>query len=540
MAAPVVINNQTFIPIEGVKYLHNYSKVVAAIRSKSLDEREAYRSLVVNDLFFLLFFVLEASPVNHPFLVDCCREVQRGPSTNTLDVWARDHWKSTIITIGETIQDVLRNPMERVAIISYTKALAQVFLQTIKQIFETNDFLRYLFPDVIWDKVSDSPKWTTEILLLKRPKVMKENSIEAHGLLDGMPTGRHYSKRVYDDIMTDDMAKSPEVVANAKHKYDMSESTGMDGGRKRVIGTYYAHNDVIVYIENQKREDGTLMYHTRKKPATSDGSRNPDKLVLLSRERWEEVSRNPKTCATQYQLNPSPTEDIVLHYSKIKRISLKELPSQLYRFMAVDPAGESKSESRRDPWAAVVLGVEPFMSEAGPSRLFILDMFSLALPVDEAVGEVANMYIRNGWIQKLGVEKVGMSTMEMHVAAMLRKKGREVTLENKRLQTLTSGGQSKAERIEGMVMYPLNSGLLYMVDTVSPVAAQVLEAEMNRYGAAGAHDDLLDALAYAVMMAKNCKFSDLKPHVVQEEGFWARMNRRRHQSQSVRNWQSAG
>src|SRR4030042_1878327 len=64
--------------------------------------------LVCNDLFFLLYYVMGRVDVNagsKPFVVRACNEVQRGPRTNTVDLWARGHYKSTIITQAEPIQD---------------------------------------------------------------------------------------------------------------------------------------------------------------------------------------------------------------------------------------------------------------------------------------------------------------------------------------------------------------------------------------------------------------------------------------------------
>src|SRR5262245_47176035 len=58
------------------------------------------------DLFFLLRYVCGRADMDHPWIFERCREVEKSPNGH-LDLWARDHYKSTVITFGKTIQDVL-------------------------------------------------------------------------------------------------------------------------------------------------------------------------------------------------------------------------------------------------------------------------------------------------------------------------------------------------------------------------------------------------------------------------------------------------
>ena len=58
------------------------------------------------DLFFLLTNLLHRKDINRDWLFDRCMDVQRRPN-GMLDLWAREHYKSTIITFGKSIQDVL-------------------------------------------------------------------------------------------------------------------------------------------------------------------------------------------------------------------------------------------------------------------------------------------------------------------------------------------------------------------------------------------------------------------------------------------------
>jgi hypothetical protein len=140
------------------------------------------------DLFFIVQFVLKIPIANHPFVVRMCREVEDGPQDYTLDVWAREHFKSSIITIAETIQYVLGHPNDAVGIFSYVRPVAKKFLFSIKELFQHERSCTLL------------PGRCMGIARRLRCRARRGFDIEAGqkgpmrrsawGLTEGMPTGR--------------------------------------------------------------------------------------------------------------------------------------------------------------------------------------------------------------------------------------------------------------------------------------------------------------------------------------------------------------
>ena len=110
-----------------------YEELLEAARQHGQDALTAVlRKLCREDLFFLLTRVCGRKDVDCDWLFDRCQEVQDAPD-GYLDLWARDHRKSTIITFGKTIQDVLIAPEITVGIFSHTKPIARSFLRQIKR-----------------------------------------------------------------------------------------------------------------------------------------------------------------------------------------------------------------------------------------------------------------------------------------------------------------------------------------------------------------------------------------------------------------------
>jgi hypothetical protein len=96
-------------------------------------------------LWVLLRYGLGRQDAHNQWVFDRCCEVQASPDGH-LDLWAREHYKSTVITFAKTIQDILADQETTVGIFSHTRPIAKAFLRQIKQEFERNERLKRWFP----------------------------------------------------------------------------------------------------------------------------------------------------------------------------------------------------------------------------------------------------------------------------------------------------------------------------------------------------------------------------------------------------------
>jgi hypothetical protein len=491
-------------------YTKDYDAIFAAVAKRELDEKGVLRSLFANDLWFLIRYGFGIEKADHPFVVKMCRMVEEGSRTDTLDIWARFHWKSTIITQAETLQFEIKNPEKCTGIFCYARPAAKKPLRSLKVFLEESELLRWCFPEVLWERPdTQAPKWSEdEGLVFKRSgSSRRESSIEAHGLIEGMPTGSHFERNVLDDLETEDIRESPDMLAKVFSKAQMALvnlATGADTDQTRIIGTYYSHFGPNIKLRDLKYDDGRPIYELRLVSATEDGTRD-GKPVWFDPISWEKAKKSAHFNSQQL-CNPTPESDIKLDKRFLRPINRRLIPSNIFRFLVIDQAGGDETDKQsKDMWNYCVLGIKPEMDEIGQSNVYILDVEADQMSHAEGIDGIVRMYLRNGVIMQLGVEKVGMSTTEIHITNALRAHGRNLSLNARNLVLLKPAGRSKVKRVESALQWPLNNGKLFYADDIPSKYIDAIMEEMDKFPLY--HVDILDGIAYGYDMFKEFKFT---------------------------------
>lgn len=411
---------------------------------------------------------------------------------------------STCITIGLTVKRILNNPECTTAIFSYKKPAAEKFLDSIRKILEL-PIMQWAFPDICYENPSAPPptgsySWSLQggIRVKRENNTKREHTVEAFGLVEGMPTGGHFDHRIYDDVETDDMASNPEQLRICYEKLMMSRNLGREGGTEQVIGTYYSHCGVLVKLGEKKDYRGELQYRLRIFPGTHDGTIT-GRPVFFSQEYLDSKKTDPGF-NTQILCNPTPGHSMRLRYAHFKEIPRSELPTDRVKFVIIDPAGDKEvmRGSDGDPWAMITVSIQPDKDELGLSNVYIEDGIADTFTLDTAVSAGCTLYRRAGKVSLLGIEQVGQSTHYKHfkdalqqdhgVYLELKQKGRH----GGNLLLLTPNSRNKNHKIESALSWPLTNGKLHIVDDLA--IKPTLREECDKFPFF--HVNVLDALSY--------------------------------------------
>lgn len=390
-----------------------------------------------NDRFFLLTCILGRKDALNPWLFARCREVEENPD-GRLDLWARYHYKSSIGTFAGVIQEVLCDPEIKVAILSCTKDVAKPFLIQIQEEFENNEFLKDTFSDVLWkDPRREASRWSRDTgIVVKRAGNPKEATIEAHGLIDGQPTSRHYDLLVYDDIVTQDLVGTPEVIQKVTARWELSDNLGSHKKtRKWHWGTRYSFGDTYGLI----LERGILK--SRIYPATVDGTLKSDP-VFLTKERWNEVKNTQRsTVNAQMLLNPIAGNEATFRSEWFKTYLVR--PAILNVYIMCDPS--KGTGERSDRTAIAVIGVDvganKYLLDGVRHRMKLKDRYDFIKRLEAKWSAAPGVQLC-----RVGYERYGMQT-DLEVIEEWQQRD-EAYFGIDELNTPRQGKHAKNDRIE--------------------------------------------------------------------------------------------
>lgn len=179
------------------------------------DMREDLAERGKRDLFFLCKGVLgmrDLTPVCHMPLASF---IDENPAQMKICLMPRDHFKTSVVTIGGTIQRVLRNPNERCLIANESATNAQRMLRAIRQHAESNKVFRALYSDLI---PKSTTAWNNEELIFNREWLGPEPTIDTVGMT-GAFTSRHYTYITADDLISEEAIKSEKVMQDTIDRF---------------------------------------------------------------------------------------------------------------------------------------------------------------------------------------------------------------------------------------------------------------------------------------------------------------------------------
>jgi len=136
------------------------------------------------------------------FHKEMCEFVEKDKHKKKLILVPRSHLKSTLVTVGYSIQKIVYDPSIRILIANATAGMSYAFLSEIKKHLQFNEDLIK-----IYGALAENPiKWSEKMITLEQAKTShgkKEATVTAYGM-GGNLVSQHYDLIIMDDPINRD------------------------------------------------------------------------------------------------------------------------------------------------------------------------------------------------------------------------------------------------------------------------------------------------------------------------------------------------
>lgn len=400
--------------------------------------RKGMRLRALTETYYLCTQVLgyeQLRPNTHgPLCVflDTCTARRR------MEQMPRSHFKSTIVTIGHRIQSILKNPEVRILIVGDTGTNAEKHLAKIKGHFERNKLLRWLFPEIFWDDVSQAPAWSKSQIYVRSNAVHGEPTIDTVGAT-GAVVSRHF-----DIINADDLIGESEYYSETDMDRTIEWFTGLEAlfappiekSLMDIPSTFWRTNDVYAYAEKfygrgqEKIITGPYSYQVGEIAVFRRGCRENGQPIFpegFTNEYFERLqAENPERYAAQYANDPFSSDvayfrsEYLQYYNVLcdndddgwigyyqdddgRRHLIK--PENLYITSFCDPAAGGSQRFRSSRAAVITTGVS-YQSD----KIYLLDVWLRRAPTNQIIDEIFRQ--NDKWSPQLfSIEANGLQKM---------------------------------------------------------------------------------------------------------------------------------
>lgn len=294
------------------------------------------REMAKKSLYFLAKAILGFNDLTPHLHQDVCNHIQDLSIKHELVLLPRKHFKSTISTIAFPIwihiqDDIpslgMRGCDVRILIANESCTNAEHFLSIIENLWDTNEMLNILFPQLIPDR-STRKRWNAKEMLINRKTVWPEASIETIGV-GGAAQSRHYEIHILDDLIGKEAMESEIVMEKAVTWYDYSESLSVSPTRyiSRVLGTRWSKRDLYQHIMEKDKKKFEVGVFTRE--CRENGE--PIFPEWYTNEYFEDLlAKNPAHYFSQYCNNPTDPASCDFKEQWLKYYEFERVKDKLY------------------------------------------------------------------------------------------------------------------------------------------------------------------------------------------------------------------
>jgi hypothetical protein len=228
------------------------------------------RNRCETDLRFLCRDMLSMTAWEDSLHGDLAKFLDR-PEDKKLILIPRGHLKSSIVTCGWAIQQILKNPNVRILIANAVWDIARSFLREITGFLTDKSLLSEIYGKF------DGPgsKFTQDQITVSQRSIgtIKEPTISTAGVETSL-TGSHYNIMIMDDLVEENNVSTADQIRKIIRFYQNSLDLLDPGGQILVVGTRWSEGDLYGHLITSEMD-----------------SLNGVQILPEMRARWRELLR---------------------------------------------------------------------------------------------------------------------------------------------------------------------------------------------------------------------------------------------------------
>jgi predicted phage terminase large subunit-like protein len=397
----------------------------------------------------------------------------------------RGAFKSSVVTIGLSLQMILNDPDVRILIDSETFAKAKAFLAEIKGHLEGNEMFREIY-HTIYNSYPDSKKrddvWSdSQVNISARKRNRKEPTLSCGGV-DVTKNGMHYDLIIMDDLHSELNTANKEQIDKVIHHYKLAFSLLDPGCPIIVIGTRWNYNDVYQHILDEEIDNYNVLVRS---------AHNPDGTLFFPERLTEEFLQKTKRTqgsylySCQYENNPVDDESATFKRSSLVRVPwslTKSMPMNWY--LSVDP---SYAGPYSDYAALVIAGMNH------QKDLYVRHVLRKKMTYAQIIEAMFDLYNRFAPRQILLETIAAQKSIQYELSNEQKRRGTWLPITE-----IRSRSKSKEDRIRALAPF-YEFGHIFHIKECAQL--DDLEYELIHFPK-GTHDDVIDALATVLEVAK--------------------------------------
>ena len=392
----------------------------------------------------------------------------------------RGHAKSTTVDMTYPLWAGCFEQEEFIVIISDTYTQAAEFINALKDEFENNPKIKWLFGNMKGDDWQDG-----EFVLSNGIKyAAKGSGMKIRGI-------RHRHTRptlmIFDDIENDENIKSAEQRQKLYHWFTKAAIPALArGGRAVVIGTILHFDSLVNKVI--KQQDIFKSWQTRVFYAITtdeDGTehalwpehRSLDKLKSMRDNPNDQEFVGSIAFAQEYQHKPFSEEDAIVKPDWIKECEPSQAPdeySRQARALTVDPAASERQTA--DPTAMIVADL------GADGNVYVRAIRNQRTSPSITAETIKNLY-ETYQPQVVGIEQGALGLVFRDLLAGLPVIG-------------LKPDKDKVRRLLAVSRF-FEAGKVFLVKDIQN--GQALREQLIEFPK-GTHDDMVDAIVYAIRM----------------------------------------